>query len=65
MNKRFKKYIIDFEIMDSIRRREHAFINSYEYRLLCKEKNWIIAIELIVGSLGILALLILITSKIH
>ena len=51
--------------MDSIRRREHAFINSYEYRLLCKEKNWIIAIELIVGSLGILSLLILITSKIH
>jgi hypothetical protein len=64
MNKRFKKYIIDLEAMDSLRRREEAYINSYEYRQLYKEKNWVIIIKLIMGSLGLL-LLLLITSKIH
>jgi len=64
MNRKFKKYIIDLEIMDSLKRREEAYINSYEYRQLDKEKNWVIIIKLIMGSLGIL-LLILITSRIH
>jgi hypothetical protein len=65
MSKKNKKYIIDLEVMDdSLKRREEAYINSYEYRQLYKEKNWVIVIELIMGSLGIL-LLILITSKMH
>jgi hypothetical protein len=64
MSRKFKKYIIDLEIMDSLRRREEAYINSYEYRQLYKEKSWVIVIKLIMGWLGIL-LLLLITFRIH
>jgi hypothetical protein len=65
MNKKFKINIAGHEIMDSIERREYAYINSAEYKQLCREKNWIIIKLFVVGWTGALLILTLMASRIH
>jgi hypothetical protein len=53
----------DYEMMNSTERREDAYIISNEYKQLCRDKNWIIIKLFIIGWLGILLILTLLTSK--
>jgi hypothetical protein len=34
--------MVDNEIKDSLTRLEEAYINSFEYKVIYREKNWII-----------------------
>jgi hypothetical protein len=66
MSKKFKKgNIHKLEMMDSIKRREYAYINSDEYKQLYRDTSWTIVFKLIVfGWLSIL-LVLLVTSIPH
>jgi hypothetical protein len=63
MEQEFKTDSPDYEMMNSTERREDAYINSNEYKKLCRDKNWIIIKLFIIGWLGILLILTLLTSK--
>jgi|GEM_PF-3255882 hypothetical protein len=65
MNKRFKTDVADYEIMNSTEIREDAYINSNEYKQLCREENWMVIKLFIIGWLSILLILTLITSKLR
>jgi hypothetical protein len=58
--KLIKTYLmVDTEIKDSLTRLEEAYINSFEYKNISREKNWII-VGLVTTLLTIITILVFI-----
>jgi len=56
--KLIKTYLmVDTEIKDSLTRLEEAYINSFEYKNISREKNWII-VGLVTTLLTIITILV-------
>jgi len=49
--------MVDTEIKDSLTRLEEAYINSFEYKNISREKNWII-VGLVTTLLTIITILV-------